>query len=539
MKPLALIAFFSTASLAAAAPKVDYLFPAGGQRGAKVEVAFTGTFPVWPAQGWASHPGITLSPNKQSGQITIAIAADVPCGVHWVRLFDKTGASGLRPFLVNDVPEVQETEPNDDYRKPQAVPLPVVVNGRLGKQDDADAFAVTLKKGETLVAAVEAFRTLRSPMDAVLQIVSADGFVLAQNDDYLESDPLLAFTAPKDGTYLARVFCFPATPDSRIGLFGKENCIYRLTLTTGPYIDTVWPLAVESKGGELELHGWNIPADRRRITVQPQALAERVYVHPSGFAGGAWTRVEPHPVFVADGKETLPAGPITVSGRLPKPGARSSFAFAAKKGDRLSIRLEAREWLLPLEPNVAIRGVAGPALQKAQAGKLNGDVALDFTAPADGPFTMDIRDLHDQGGDRYSYLVRIRPPAPEFDASVTVDHAAAKAGQPVNFPIAVNLRNGLKGPLEFRVEGLPETAKVEFVAGGAPAPAQAPKKGKKGTQPAMNATAVVRIEGLTAPMNVPFRLYALVPGQEATRREVPAALTELNAAPPFLWLTLE
>jgi hypothetical protein len=529
MKPLAFIAFFSTASLATAAPKVDHLFPAGGQRGAKVEVTFTGTFPIWPAQGWASHSGITLSPNKQSGQVTVAIAADVPCGVHWVRLFDKTGASGLRPFLVNDVPEVQESEPNDDFRKPQPVPLPVVVNGRLAKQDDADAFAVTLKKGETLVAAVEAFRTLRSPMDAVLQIVSADGFVLAQNDDYLESDPLIAFTAPKDGTYLARVFCFPATPDSRIGLFGKETCI-----------DTLWPLALErSKGGEVELNGWNIPAENRRVTIRPGEPADRIYVHPSGFAGGAWARVEPHPVFLAGGMEALPAAPITVSGRLPKPGSRSSFAFAATKGDRLSVRLEAREWLLPLEPNVAIRGATGPALQKAQAGKLNGDVALDFTAPADGPFTVDVRDLHDDGGNRHSYLMRIRPIAPEFDANVTVDHAAARAGQAVDFPIAVNLRNGFKGPLEFRVEGLPETAKIEFVAGGAAAPTPAPKKGKKGTQPAMNATAVVRVQGLTAPMNTPFRLYALVPGQEITKREVSAALTDLNASAPFLWLTLE
>src|SRR5204862_529944 len=86
-------------------------------------------------------------PGKKSGQTTFAITSDVPCGVHWVRFFDKTGASGLRPFLVNQVPEIQEVEPNDDYRKPQAAASPsVFINGRLGKQDHVDTFAVALSR---------------------------------------------------------------------------------------------------------------------------------------------------------------------------------------------------------------------------------------------------------------------------------------------------------------------------------------------------------------------------------------------------------
>jgi hypothetical protein len=535
MKTLASLVILLTASLATAAPKVDFLFPAGGQRGTAVDVTASGTFPIWPANAWASHPGIVITPLKQTGQATFAIAADVPCGVHWVRFFDATGASGLRPFLVNQVPEIQEKEPNDDYRKPQALPLPAVVNGRLGKQDDVDIVAVSLKKGDTLVVAVEAFRTLRSPMDGVLQILSADGFVLAQNDDFYETDPLIAFTAQKDGTHLVRLFCFPATPDSRIGFFGKETCVYRLTLTTGPYLDFAWPAAVERKGGEVELLGWNIAAENRRFTAPAETTAERVYVQPPGFAGGAWIRVEPHLVRRAGGEP--PIVPVSVAGRLPKPGSRDSFSFAAKKAERLSIRLEARDLLLPLDAVITIRDPAGKPLQTAQAAKLNGDPAFEFTPAVDGPFTMEVRDAHDGGGPRYAYLARIRSTVPEFDASVTLDHFSGIAGQPVDLPISVNLRNGLKGPLEFRVEGLPEAARAEFVPGGGKSEVVVPKKGKNAKK-AASATAAVRIHGLTSPFNGPFRLYALATGETELKREVPAALVDLNAAPPYLWLTL-
>jgi hypothetical protein len=531
----ALVVLLLFACPASAAPKVDYLFPAGGQCGASVEVEFSGTFPIWPAEGWASHPGIVITPAKQSGKATIAIAPDVPGGVHWLRLFDKTGASGLRPFLVSQVVEVQEKEPNDDYRKPQSVLQPVVVNGRLGKPDDVDNFAVVLKKGETLVASVEAFRTLRSPMDAVLQVLSADGFVLAQNDDFLETDPLIAFVVPKDGTYLVRVFCFPATPDSRVAFFGKETCVYRLTLTTGPYLDHTLPAAVErNKGGEIELSGWNIPADGRRLSIPAGEKADRVFVQPPGFAGGAWVRIEPHAVVRAG---EAPAAPVSIGGRVQKPGGRDSSTFSAKKGERLSIRLEARDVFLALDPFVTIRDAAGKSLQTAQAAKLGGDPAFEFTAPTEGPLTLEVRDAFDGGGPRYSYLARIRPVAPEFDASVTLDHFTGTAGQPIDVPIAVTLRNGLKGPIAFRLEGLPETARAEYVSGGGDTTPAPTKKGKKNEKKALSATAAVRIHGITEPIHAPFRLYAFATGQEETIREVPAALTDLNAAVPYLWLT--
>ena len=57
-------------------------------------------------------------------------------------------------------------------------------------------------------------------------------------------DPQIVFAVPKDGTYLVRTFGFPAVPDAAIRFTGSDVCIYRLTLTTGGFVDHAYPLAV-------------------------------------------------------------------------------------------------------------------------------------------------------------------------------------------------------------------------------------------------------------------------------------------------------
>src|SRR5262249_59121116 len=130
----------------------------------------------------------------------------------------------------------------------------------LGKDGDVDVFAVELKKGQTLVASVMAHTVLRSPMDGVLQILSVDGFLLAQDDDFHGLDPQIVFPVPKDGRYLVRVFAFPQVPTAAIKFAGGDKFIYRLTLTTGPFADYAFPLAVSRAApGDLHVVCWHLP----------------------------------------------------------------------------------------------------------------------------------------------------------------------------------------------------------------------------------------------------------------------------------------
>src|SRR5262249_1144077 len=185
-------------------------------------------------------------------------------------------------------------DPNDESKKPQAMHGNAVVNGKREKPGDVDCFAVSLKKGQTLVASLEAHHTLRSPMDAILQVVSADGFVLDENHDFHGLDPQLAFTAPKDGTYVVRLFAFPANPDSAIRFFGSDACVYRLTLTTGPFADFAMPAA-----DGTDVRGWNIPKAGMRVAVPLAEGETHAVLFAPELANTVRMRIEPHAHHVA------------------------------------------------------------------------------------------------------------------------------------------------------------------------------------------------------------------------------------------------
>ncbi len=181
-------------------PTLDGLFPPGARRGRTIPVTASGQFEHWPVRVWCSTPGIEIAAGNEKGKLAVKVAETVPTGVHWIRLADDEGATPPRPFLVGTLQEVVETEPNDDPKQPQRLDSAnVTIDGRLAQSGDVDGFAVRLTRGQTLVASLEANRRLGSPMDGVLQVVSPEGVVVAQNDDDHENDPQVVFVAPADG----------------------------------------------------------------------------------------------------------------------------------------------------------------------------------------------------------------------------------------------------------------------------------------------------------------------------------------------------
>ncbi len=441
-----------------AAPTLTHLVPAGGQRGTTVAVTAAGAFDKWPVSVWVSGGGISATATKDKGKLTVTIPPKADLGTYWVRLHDETGASTLRPFVVGTLPEMIETEPNDDAAKAQVMAQSCVVNGQLQKAGDVDCFAVTLTKGQTLVAAVDADRTLKSPMDAVLQIVSADGFVLDQSNDHHGLDPFLAFTAPRDGTYLARVFAFPATPDSSIRFAGGDAFVYRLTLTTGGYGDHPWPLAVSrEQPGVAAVVGWNVPDAAKLLTVTPGSKPFAKLFHPS-LANTLSVAVEPHPCYEAEHamKRDNPFAPsVTLSGRLQKPGETHRIPIMMKKGQPVVVKIEARTIGFALTPLLAVVDAGGKSLAKAEPKGINDDAELTFTPPQDGTYSIEVRDLHRGSGPRYAYRLAIRKPEPDFTLTVPSDRIALTPGTPTDVMVTVVKKGGFAKDVTVSAEGLP------------------------------------------------------------------------------------
>jgi hypothetical protein len=527
-----LAALLLPAAVSAAPPTLSYLYPAGAQQGQTIEVSAGGAFERWPVRAWVDRSGVEVKSAKTKSRPTITVAADAAPGTCWVRLFDEQGASALRPFVIGTLPEVVEQEPNDDVQKPQTLPSSsVVVNGRLEKAGDVDCFALKLRKGQTLVASLDAQRTLGSPMDGVLQILSAAGFVLEENNDDSGPDPLVVFTAKTEGTYIVRTYAFPAEPDASIRLSGGENYIYRLTLTTGGFADHPWPLAVSrDEPGLVTVAGWNVPDEAKTLKVAPSAGSDFVTLGHARLAGTVNVRIEPHRCLVEaepnDRKKpqaiTLP---MTISGRIDPAGDVDVFEFAAKKGERLLFRAEARSVGSLLDPVLRLTDAAGKSLAQADdssSGKAGArEAELSFNVSQDGTFRIEVRDLGGSGGPRHFYRLRATRAEPDYTLTVATDRFTLTPGKPLDIPVTVERHNGFAGDVEVTVEGPPEGVTA------------APVK----SSGAAGKTITLRLEAKTGAVSAAFRIVGHVGGRTDLRKTATAAAAPF-APTSHLWLSV-
>ncbi len=511
-------------------PTLTGLFPAGAARGQTVTVTATGSFDHWPVEGWADGAGLAIAAGPEKGKLEIRVAGDAEPGVRWVRLHDDDGATALRPFVVGTLPEFVEAEPNDDPTRPQVIPSPsATVNGRLARANDVDGFSVSLRRGQILVADLEANRHLGSPMDAVLQVVSASGFVLAQNDDDVGRDPRIVFEAPADGSYVVRLFAFPATPDSGIRFAGGDSFIYRLTLTSRGFLDLTFPLAVSRDGPrEVAAVGPNVPDAARLLTVPGDDGRDVRRVWHAQLAGTAEVRVVSGPAAV----ESDPADPArpqeipdrgAISGRIDPPGDRDTFRLALKKGERRVVRVESRALGLPLDPVLRLTDAAGKPLADADDAGGGRDPELPFTAPADGEYRVLVHDLNDRGGPRFAYLLRVLAPEPDFSLSLAADRFDAIPGKETSVVVAIDRKDGFSGAIEVVAEGLPDGVMA------------APVTSKAGDATARTVTLTLSADGCAHPG--PFRVVGKASGGPPVR-VAGAAIASFAEKTDRPWLTI-
>ncbi len=523
---LVLLLFATGAAATAAPPNITSLFPAGGQRGTTTEIAAAGSFDSWPVKVWVNGKGVSVEPAKAKGMLKVTVAADAKPGVYWLRAFNEQGASGLRPFLVGQLPETVEKESNDEPATAQFLTGNTLVNGRLGKAGDVDCYAVALKKGQTLVASLDAFEVLRSPMDAILQIVSADGFVLEVNHDFHGLDPLIAFTAPADGTFIVRVFAFPSTPNSSIRFAGGDDYIYRLTLTSAGFADFPLPLAIESDhASTVAIHGWNIPVAAHTLAVPASTAEGTTLFHPT-LANSLRLKIEPHACFDFTQKpeqEKPLVPPFSVTSRLDAPGTKASVPFKARKGQSLSLQVKSQELGLAVHPVIRVLDASQKQLGRAEPAKPTSDSALSFNPPVDGDYFAEVRDLISAGGPRHAFLLRVVPSLPDFDLTVASDRLVIAPGKPLELPVKIVRHNGFSRTVDIAVEGAPEGVNWQV---------------KPNTGKADPNLVTLTLSGEKAGTSGPFRIVGRVKEEPRLTRTALATLTEFETTTADLWLTI-
>src|SRR5581483_7360411 len=124
-------------------PKLFIVTPCGAKAGTSVEMTFAGQDLDEPQALLFSIPGVqaelmapppppppdkTKTKGKAKAQPTpslskfkVTIPANAPLGIHDVRVVNKWGVSNPRAFVVDDLTNVDEKEPNNDVKDAQRV----------------------------------------------------------------------------------------------------------------------------------------------------------------------------------------------------------------------------------------------------------------------------------------------------------------------------------------------------------------------------------------------------------------------------------
>jgi hypothetical protein len=518
-------------------PRLTTITPNGGKSGSTFEVTFAGTDLEEPDGLIFSHAGIKAVPvvppppaepakgkdaKKQAPpmktpakpavtRFNVTIAPDVPSGSYDVRLVNKWGISNPRIFVVGKLAEVLEKEPNNDVDQAQRITLGTTVSGVIAAPTDVDYFVFAARKGQHIVVSCLG-PTIDSRINPELKIYDSAGREMASHRPPPEDDAVVRFTAPADGDYYARLCQFTYTQ-------GGAEFFYRLSFSTGPWIDAAFPPVVEpGKTTPITLYGHNLlggqpaPVKTRgkaleQITVpvnapaDPPSLQRLAFGHvppvgaivdgfeyrlrsPAGDSNPMLLTLAQAPLTLDKGDNGSPAmaQPVTlpceIAGQIVKRRQRHWYAFQAKKGDVYSIELLSHRLGAPTDLYFVLRSAVNPKqpseitrqdddpleLGKNQLYTPSRDPApYRFVVPADGKYELAVGNhlSATQSGPENVYTLRIAPERPDFRLVVMpaddIRPDACQVGQGGNTHLMVFVwrRDGFKGDIALSVEGLP------------------------------------------------------------------------------------
>lgn len=449
-------------------PSLGGLFPAGCSRPGTVAVTALGDFPSWPLKAWVADEsenktGVACKVLKEKGKLEISVPGDAEPGIYWLRLYNAAGASSPRPFLVSTLPGILEK--NTGSQAGDAIRLEkngVMVHGRLEKKGEVDKITVKLDTGAVLVADLLANRVLASPMDASLQVTSPAGFILAENDDDQGMDPRIVFRAPSEGLYIVRIFSFPAKPNSSIQFAGEKSYVYRLALTTGPFIEYAYPLAAGlSESPQLTLNGWNIPAERKLTRVAAVGRRTQGSIRIPGAANQAAIDREDGDIITEEkypgtGRLLKPSGTLLLSGRTGSAGEKDVFLLTSAEERKLSVSVKARELGSLLDPVLSIKGPDSKTLSEADDTDGGLDCKTEFTAAGGKTYRIEITDRYSHGGQRFYYLLRVATPEKSFSLALGADSFVLEEGKKLEIPVTIARHGGFDRKILVTASGLPD-----------------------------------------------------------------------------------
>ncbi|MBU61360.1 MAG: hypothetical protein CMI26_02515 [Opitutae bacterium] len=454
--------------LPATPPKLDALFPTGGQRGQTVEVEAIGSFGAWPPEVWTDHDGLKIEAEEKKGLLSISINSDAQLHPALIRLFDANGSTKTRTFVISKMKETNESEPNDNKAQAQevnATATGIVMNGIL-KKGDSDFFRIALREGQAVVAETNAY-SLGSLIDPFLVMLGPDGHEVAFASDSHNLDPILNYTAKTSGIHYLQLFAVAHPAATAIGFSGSDSSTYRITLILG---------ALKNK---------SIPVDRNEEKLKED-----------------------------NGSRRFPI-PLMVQGVLSEKLEVDSYVFSAKKGEQWLVSVDAHRLHLPTDPVLSVYRTDGALLEEVDDVKPTNDPEYLLKVSTDGNYTLRLRDRFGRGGPRFRYRLSVTKPKPELSVTVDKENIVLEANGTTELKLTLKRKQGHALPLRFAITPpLPSGVSLED--------ANASAKAK-------TATITLRASRDSEPINHRFQLQVFATDETNATTESRAAYSFLTS----------
>ncbi|MGH7127209.1 MAG: PPC domain-containing protein [Planctomycetaceae bacterium] len=453
-------------SAAAQEPAITALSVHGMRPGETLDLKVQGGNLTGATQLWTSFPAeAVLSPDVQgngqnAAEITfrVSVPPDAPLGVHGLRVVTPGGASGLRLFVLDDLPAVTAAGSNTQPASAQSVTLPTAIDGRIPSLT-LHYFKFRAETGQRIALEVFA-RRLGSALDPMLRLFDAQGHELTYSDDApgLSGDAQICHTFTEAGEYVLEL--------RDIRYQGGDDHFYRLRIGDFPCVTTAYPLGVQRgqdatitvAGADVE----NVEPITMKVPNDASVNWLPLSIKRTGSAASAFAVVS-----VGDRAEFLETEPndsaeqanrvdlaAHLNGRLDRPGDADRFVFTAKKGQAFAFQSVTRQQGSPSDLFLRVLDAAGAKKAEVDdSGSLDG--TLSFTAPEDGDYTLLVEDLNRRGGSEFVYRIAVQPARPEFSLSLSADRLNVPAGGTQAVTVTADRRN-YGGPIRIEAVGLQE-----------------------------------------------------------------------------------
>jgi DNA-binding beta-propeller fold protein YncE len=346
------------------------LAPAATAAPKTVEMVFEGKNLVREAEIVGLPAGVTAKVKSVAANGTkltaeLAFAAGTEPGVYRLSLKTPGGATEARTLALDAFPVDLSVDGADRRGEARALPLPATAAGGLDKAGDIDHYAFDAAAGAEI--GVRLFPASPNPkLSPVVALLDPDGKTVAESS----SDGSLGYVVTAAGRYVLRV------RDAEYR--GGPDYLYRVAVGPLPVVTHIFPLgATRGSTAQVRVHGVNlggvrtvpvaIPADAKpgsRVDV-PVMLPDGRTVKAPKLSVGEFPSVAPERAGDSPASAVAVPVPGTAEGRLAAPGRSDLWRFAARKGQRLILEIEAARLGSPLDSVIEVLDAAGKPVPRA------------------------------------------------------------------------------------------------------------------------------------------------------------------------------